>query len=107
MKVIVTGSEGFIGKALCRTLEARGVEVIGIDRKNGIEAEDIDKVLMLGGISCVYHLAAQTSVFNLDHKAARNSRCGLRRGISGSMLYSFRTHKSSWVLLHQPIFHKK
>lgn len=69
MKVIVTGSEGFIGKALCRALEARGMEVIGIDRKSELEAEDIEQVLMMGGISCVYHLAAQTSVFNLDHKA--------------------------------------
>lgn len=69
MKVIVTGSEGFIGKALCRTLEARGIEVIGIDRVNGLEAADIEQVLMMGGISCVYHLAAQTSVFNFDHKA--------------------------------------
>lgn len=35
MKMIVTGSEGFIGKALCQELKRRDVEVIGIDRKNG------------------------------------------------------------------------
>lgn len=69
MKVIVTGSEGFIGKALCRALERRGIVVIGIDRKNGMEAESIYRVLMMGDISCVYHLAAQTSVFNTDHEA--------------------------------------
>lgn len=33
MKMIVTGSEGFIGKALCQELKRRDVEVIGIDRK--------------------------------------------------------------------------
>lgn len=32
MKIIVTGSEGFIGKALCRELRNRGDEVVGIDR---------------------------------------------------------------------------
>ena len=32
MKIVVTGSEGFIGKALCKNLRSRGVEVVGIDR---------------------------------------------------------------------------
>ena len=32
MKVIVTGSEGFIGKVLCATLKKRGVDVVEIDR---------------------------------------------------------------------------
>lgn len=36
MKVIITGSEGFIGSALSQALQKRGVEVIGIDRKSGI-----------------------------------------------------------------------
>ena len=62
MKFIVTGSEGFIGKALTRALEQRGNEVIGIDRKNGDEAKDI--AMHLDGVDGVYHLTAQTSVFN-------------------------------------------
>lgn len=33
MQVIVTGSEGFVGKALVAALERRGVQVISIDRK--------------------------------------------------------------------------
>lgn len=67
MKMIVTGSEGFIGKALCKELVRRGNEVIGIDRKNGIEAADIGVYLKDGDIGCVFHLAAQTSVFNGNH----------------------------------------
>ena len=63
-KIIVTGSEGFIGKALCRELSKRGVEVIGIDRKNGTEASNVHELLKKGDIDCVFHLAAQTSVFN-------------------------------------------
>ena len=62
--MIVTGSEGFIGKALCRELAKRDVEVIGLDRKSGIEATKVCELLKNGGIDCVFHLAAQTSVFN-------------------------------------------
>ena len=64
MKMIVTGSEGFIGKALCQELKRRDVEVIGIDRKNGKDAASICDILKNGDIDCVFHLAAQTSVFN-------------------------------------------
>lgn len=65
MKVIITGSEGFIGRALSSALQKRGIEVIGIDRKNGQEASDIAKY-MPDDIDAVFHLAAQTSVFNED-----------------------------------------
>lgn len=64
MKMIVTGSEGFIGKTLCHELKKRAVEVIGIDRKNGKDAAGIAEILKNGDIDCVFHLAAQTSVFN-------------------------------------------
>lgn len=63
-KIIVTGSEGFVGKALVEELKRRGAEVIGIDRKSGIEAKNIRKYI--DGVDCVFHLAAQTSVFNKD-----------------------------------------
>ena len=62
--MIVTGSEGFIGKALCRELVKRGVEVIGLDRKYGTEATKVCEYLKNEDIDCVFHLAAQTSVFN-------------------------------------------
>lgn len=65
MKVIITGSEGFIGRALSQALQKRGVEVIGIDRKNGKEVIDIAKY-MPDDLDIVFHLAAQTSVFNSD-----------------------------------------
>lgn len=67
MKFIVTGSEGFIGKALCQRLKKSGVEVLGIDRKSGGEAAvKVPELLAKEKIDCVYHLAAQTSVFNED-----------------------------------------
>lgn len=64
MKVIITGSEGFIGKALASELNRRGVEVVSIDRRIGIEAGEYFTNTDLTGIDCVYHIAAQTSVFN-------------------------------------------
>lgn len=63
MKVIVTGSEGFIGKVLCRKLERKNIEVVRIDRHLCIEAKDIGNYLDADVIA-VFHLAAQTSVFN-------------------------------------------
>ena len=71
MKVIVTGSEGFIGKVLCQELNKRGFEVVGIDRKKGIEATKVVELVRCGGINCVFHLAAQTSVFNTNIEQIR------------------------------------
>ena len=71
-KYIVTGSEGFIGKALVAFLVAQGHEVIGIDRKNGDEASDIGKFLVSNDdVAGVFHLAAQTSVFNPEIEQIR------------------------------------
>lgn len=63
MRAIVTGSEGFIGKALCRRL-APQFDVIRIDTKIGGDAARIEPLLANGGIDVVFHLAAETSVFN-------------------------------------------
>lgn len=63
-RIIVTGSDGFIGKPLCQELMNRGLEVIGLDRKSGGEATQVCELLKNGTIDCVFHLAAQTSVFN-------------------------------------------
>lgn len=64
MKVIITGGEGFIGKALAATLVKRGIEVVSVDRLNGLEAGEYFLANSLRGTDCVFHLAAQTSVFN-------------------------------------------
>lgn len=70
MTVIITGGEGFIGKALAAHLAKSGLRVISIDRKKGIEAKDFfETVPNLDEAACVFHLAAQTSVFNTDHAA--------------------------------------
>ena len=63
--IIVTGSAGFIGKELVRVLKQdTNNNVFAIDRKNGIEIDDIEFIFENNKIDVVYHLAAQTSVFN-------------------------------------------
>lgn len=70
MKVIITGGEGFIGKALAAALSRRGVEVVCVDRKNGPAGEiaEFFRNIDMSEVDCVYHLAAQTSVFNENHE---------------------------------------
>ena len=67
-KVIVTGSDGFIGRVLAEKLKRLGYEVIGIDRKSGHDIREISGLLRAGGVRYVFHLAAQTSVFNTNHQ---------------------------------------
>lgn len=67
-KVIVTGSDGFIGRVLAERLMELGYEVIGIDRKSGHDIREVSGLLRTGGVKYVFHLAAQTSVFNSDHQ---------------------------------------
>ena len=62
-KAIITGSEGFIGKFLCTRLNGL-FDVIRIDTKTGGDAVRIEPLLAQGDIDAVFHLAAETSVFN-------------------------------------------
>lgn len=62
-KAIITGSEGFIGKFLCTRLNGL-FDVIRIDTKTGGDAVRIEPMLAQGDIDAVFHLAAETSVFN-------------------------------------------
>ena len=62
-KAIITGSEGFIGKFLCNRLEGL-FDVVRIDTKIGGDAARIEPLLAQGDIDAVFHLAAETSVFN-------------------------------------------
>lgn len=63
MNILVTGSEGLIGKPLCRLLEARGDEVTPYDiihRRDILERRAVDKYV--GKSDAVIHLAAQSGV---------------------------------------------
>ena len=67
--IIVTGSDGFIGPRLVERLKMDPLNVVyEVDRKRGLEAKYVEFLFNMKEIDCVYHLAAQTSVFNEDHQ---------------------------------------
>lgn len=58
-KILVTGSEGFIGKHLVKKLEDLGHHVVGLDKKLGFDLSEWDKVSQLQeDYDYIYHLAA-------------------------------------------------
>jgi nucleoside-diphosphate-sugar epimerase len=58
MKILVTGSSGFIGHHLCNALEQQAHEVIRADRHTGIDLCDPTQVKQLPDVDYVVHLAA-------------------------------------------------
>src|SRR6266566_7039249 len=69
MKAIVTGSAGFIGGHLMRTLQAEGHDVVGVDLKDGKDIRDTELMKQLfAGATYVFHLAALPRVpYSIEH----------------------------------------
>lgn len=66
-KVMVTGSDGFIGSRLSEyLLQTNEYEVICVDRKHKFEVDEAIGIFRTKNIDIVFHLAAQTSVWNND-----------------------------------------
>jgi nucleoside-diphosphate-sugar epimerase len=69
MKLVVTGANGFVGKALCQKLISDGHQVLSLTRQAfnlpGVRNEilpthDSTLVNLLSGYDCIFHLAAKT-----------------------------------------------
>ena len=58
MDILVTGSEGFIGKSLVKKLNELGHNVLGIDKASGIDLTCKDSVKSLPDVDILIHLAA-------------------------------------------------
>lgn len=94
MRVLVTGAAGFIGFHVCQALQARGIDVVGLDELNSyydvrlkharlrrlgegfefhhLDIADHEAVLKLGeGVDVIIHVAAQAGVrYSLDNPFA-------------------------------------
>lgn len=57
MKIAVAGSEGFVGKQVCRHLEANGHEVVKIDITQGFDLSDSAVINTIPQVDCFIHLA--------------------------------------------------
>jgi UDP-glucose 4-epimerase len=85
VKVLVTGSEGFVGRHLRRALVARGAQVVGVDLEGrgaelarnlaepGFSAEELAETV--GAVDGIVHLAARiTRGSSVDADARQNLR---------------------------------
>ena len=61
-RILVTGSDGFVGKHLVSELKAQEAEVIGIDIQSGVDIRNWDQVKNVEGADTIYHLAAMMYV---------------------------------------------
>jgi len=76
MKIVVTGSAGFIGRNLYVRLIGMGHDVVGLDIREGNDILTCD----LPDADLVFHLAAQTDATSADAEAdARTNIMGLLR----------------------------
>lgn len=57
MKVVVAGSDGFVGRYVCTQLEAQGHSVIQIDVSQGVDLCDSSIIDQIEPIDCFIHLA--------------------------------------------------
>jgi len=62
MKIIVTGSHGFIGKKLVQTLKTNGHDIHSVDLATGYDVAEWDSVKDLKDFDVLIHLAAITYV---------------------------------------------
>ncbi|HEY9398943.1 MAG TPA: NAD-dependent epimerase/dehydratase family protein [Nitrososphaeraceae archaeon] len=64
-KVLVTGSRGFIGKHLCKSLRENGIRVVTHGKeRNKLDVTNLGKILTIEDVEAVVHLAAKTSILD-------------------------------------------
>lgn len=50
-KILVTGSSGTIGTALCETLMEKGYKIVGIDIKQNKWSEKVDRITIISDLT--------------------------------------------------------
>ena len=59
---LVTGHKGYIGSHACKKLESLGHEVFGLDLKDGMDIQDVNRYPKGYNIDYILHFAAEPSV---------------------------------------------
>ena len=78
MKVLLTGSKGFIGKQLSITLLEEGYEVIGYDIEDGqdiLNLKNLEETISVTDPDFIFHVAAEANLYGME------SLEGAKRGI--------------------------
>lgn len=94
MKVLVTGSKGFIGKHLVKSLKKhKDLEIIEADIKDGIDLTQKDFWNNLEKVDVIFHLSAVVGVNNFQAENAEKSYINNRR-INNNVLSYAKKHDS-------------
>jgi nucleoside-diphosphate-sugar epimerase len=99
VKTLVTGASGFVGRATCEELQARGHEVVALVRRPGSEppgatalpgdltdASSLQQALIASRPDCVVHLAAEIASQRDARKVWEVNVEGTRRLLDGCSL---------------------
>ncbi|MEM7790330.1 MAG: NAD(P)-dependent oxidoreductase [Verrucomicrobiota bacterium] len=88
MQVLVTGSSGHLGEALVRTLQFRGIEVIGLDLKPSPYTAHLGSIAdkdfveqCVQGVDVIYH----TATLHKPHVATHSKRAFVDTNIQGTL----------------------
>jgi GDP-L-fucose synthase len=95
VKIIVTGASGFLGRALCPYLAARGHEVTGLSSADCdlTKPDSLDRIAAGQRYDRVYHLAAWTQAGDF---------CLYHQGDQWVINQLINTHVLTWWLRQQP-----
>jgi UDP-glucose 4-epimerase len=88
MKTLVTGSAGHLGEALALTLQARGDEVVGLDRLPSPQTSHVGSILdadlvgrCMSGVEAVFH----TATLHKPHAATHSRQAFVDANITGTL----------------------
>jgi UDP-glucose 4-epimerase len=111
MKVLITGSSGFVGKETCKVLLARGIDVLWFDLMNGqsdvTDYESLKAAVVAYRPDRILHLAATarfTDADNFPEKAFRTNWIGTENVAKLSQEYHIPVVYASTGTVYMPIF---
>lgn len=62
MKILITGSQGFIGSNLVKKMDSLGIEILQFDKYNGVDITNWKEVMRTPKFNILIHLAARSYI---------------------------------------------